>query len=90
MVLNLTTKSFDVEFAAPVEVTANRVFLTRVLNSTIDTVHGAFRDPNETAHMSLLLDDTVIEEFDNYTDYRGFRLEDNGGILVTLNLSGSV
>lgn len=76
---------FEIEYGGPVSFTENIVFLTKILNSDIDTVHGTFKNPENTRELTLkLYEEDPGEVFTGYTRYFGFSLENDGGITVTL------
>lgn len=77
--------TFEIEYGGPVSFTENIVFLTKILNSDIDTVHGTFKNPENTRELTLkLYEEDPGEVFTGYTRYFGFSLENDGGITVTL------
>lgn len=84
----LSTKngdSFEIEFGGPVSITEGIVFLAKIINSDVDTVHNAFKDPNNTSNMVLYLgEDQLGEEMNGYVRYTGFSVENDGSIIVTL------
>lgn len=83
--LTTTNKSFDVEWASPVSVTENIVFLAKIINSDVDSVHNTFKDPNETGTLRLEFNPRdPVEEFTGYTRYAGFDVANDGSITVTL------
>lgn len=79
---------FDIEWAAPASVTENIVFLAKVINSDIDTVHNTFKNPSETETLSTVVMDGESEmplaTYVGYTRYFGFTIDNDGAILVQL------
>lgn len=84
----VTGKSFDIEWAAPVDATENIMFLAKILNSDIDAVHNTFKDPEETAVLLKTVEDggneALVDTYTGYTRYCGFSLDNDGAILLTL------
>lgn len=81
-------KSFIVEWAAPVDITENIVFLAKVVDSDVDAVHSTFKNPEETAELIKTVEDgdneALVDTYTGYTRYCGFSVENDGSILVTL------
>lgn len=79
---------FDMAFGGPVSVTENIVFLASIINSDVDTVHNAFKEPENTSVLTTYLIDDPDEEdpqvYTGYIRYCGFSVEADGSILVTL------
>ena len=76
---------FEIEYGGAVSLTENIVFLAKILNSDMDTVHNTFKNPDNTEALTLsLYEDDPGEVFTGYTRYFGFSLENDGGITVTL------
>lgn len=80
--------TFTVEWAAPVDITENVVFLAKIVDSDIDTIHNTFKDPEETATLIKTVEDgdneALVDTYTGYTRYCGFSVENDGSILVTL------
>lgn len=81
-------KCFEIDFAAPASITENILFIAKVLNSTPDEVHNAFKKPSNTSVLTLSSDeespDYVGATYTGYTNYVGFTVEFDGSILVRL------
>lgn len=76
---------FEIEYAGPVSITENIVFLAKIINSDVDSVHNAFRNADNASHLILRLsDEDEGEEFFGYARYCGFSVDNDGGITVTL------
>ena len=76
---------FEIEYGGAVSFTENIVFLAKIVNSDIDTVHNTFKNPENTKSLLRCFnEDDPGEMFTGYTRYFGFSLENDGGITVTL------
>lgn len=76
---------FSIEYGGPVSITEGIVFLAKIVDSNVDTVHNTFKDPQNTSLMTLYLsEDQPGEELIGYVKYTGFSVENDGGITVTL------
>lgn len=79
---------FNMAFGGPVSITENMVFLVNIIDSDVDSVHNAFKDPENTSVLTMYLgDDPTVEEpeiYHGYTRYAGFSVGIDGSILVTL------
>lgn len=84
--------AFEIDWAAPVSITENIVFLAKIHGSDIDTIHNTFKLPSETEILKKVIDDdadgikteTEIETYTGYTRYFGFSVETDGDVIVTL------
>lgn len=84
--------AFEIDWAAPVGITENIVFLAKIHGSDIDTIHNTFKLPSETETLRKVIDDdtddleteTEIETYTGYTRYFGFSVETDGDVIVTL------
>ena len=81
-------KSFEIAFAAPASITENVLFIAKVLNSTPDEVHNAFKKSSATSVMTVSYteedQDYVGATYTGYTNYVGFMVDSDGSILVRL------
>lgn len=83
---------FEIDWAAPVDITENIVFLVKIHGSDIDTIHNTFKQPEETKIIRKVITDdtdgisteTEIETYTGYTRYFGFSVESDGDVIVTL------
>lgn len=86
--LKTKTKTFEIEWAAPVPVTENITFLAKLKPEDLDIIHNTFKDPEETETLVKTLEDdeneTVFDTYVGYTRYCGFSVEIDGDIIVTL------
>ncbi len=84
--------TFEIDWAAPVSITENIVFLAKIHGSDIDTIHNTFKLPSEMQTLRKVVDDdtdgivteTEIETYTGYTRYFGFSVESDGDVIVTL------
>lgn len=84
IVLN-NSQEFEIDFGAPVSVTENIVFLVKIVNSTIDEVHDAFKKRENTESLTVYLNDAAPgNTYTGYVRYCGFDVDNNGSITVTL------
>ena len=81
-------KRFEIAFAAPVSITENVVFLAKVLNSTPDEIHNAFKNHKATSTITISYTQDDPEEvtavYTGYVVYAGFTVDSDGSILVRL------
>lgn len=76
---------FEISYGGPVSITENVVFLVRIVNSDIDSVHNCFKLPEKTETLTIYL--TEADEgtvYTGYTRYCGFDVDGDSGITVTL------
>lgn len=87
IVLNNDTE-FQMAFGGPVSITENVVFLVNVIESDVDSVHNAFKNPENTSTLKIyFIDDdpnAIPEVYTGYTRYCGFSVDNEGAILVEL------
>ena len=85
---------FNINWASPVSVTENIVFLASIIETDPDPVHNTFKNPNETSTLTVTIEEyeneTVVASYEGYTRYCGFSIENDGTILVTLKKNVSV
>lgn len=90
-------QQFNVDFAGPVAITENVVFLAKILDSTVDEVHNAFKKATNISVIKLGLvekidegegdaefKETELAVYTGYVVYCGFNVEPDGSILVRL------
>lgn len=58
-------KEFKINWAAPVSITENIVFLTSIIDGDIDEIHNTFKNSEETAVLTKVLEETIIEDSDS-------------------------
>jgi len=54
-----------------------------VVNASLDEIHNTFKDPAETETLTRV-EDGIESVYTGFTSYRGFHVEDDGAVIVTL------
>lgn len=76
---------FQISYGGPVSITENVVFLVRIINSDVDSVHNTFKNPENTETLTIvLIEGDPGSQYTGYTRYCGFDVDNDGGITVIL------
>lgn len=54
-----------------------------IVNASLDEIHNTFKDPKETGTLTRDIDG-IESVYTGFTVYRGFRVDDDGAVIVTL------